>query len=466
MVLTTLESLAEKLTKPEGKDLEFKRGLSSLNPIIKTIIAFANTAGGTLIIGVEDKTKKVLGLPDACQTEESLVSAIRDRIAPPVQPEVNIHNYQGKDLLVVDVGYWRVLYYDKSKGLEKGTYVRFGSSSRRAGPEEIIEMKRNQDSLGFDLRPCEYVPYGEVDWVRVASLFRERLDKDVDDAKFEGLGLLTNRGGRLVPTNAGVLLFGRHPQTTFPFTSFRCGEFRGTTKTDIINTQDIDGGLIGALTEVPKFIRRAEREAIVVDTMQNRTIREFPEVAIREALVNAVAHADYSLTGSFLSISRFSDRLVIQNPGMLPFGMTLESMKKGISKTRNQAICHTLRSLGYMEQEGSGYSRMLSSCREGGYPDPEIEEESSVFRVTFYSHPRVGRSGMAFTIREEAAARHRQILDAIARLDRPQRKDICEATGLRFTAVKRDVVTLTRQGLIERVGENKNDGYYRLCKPQ
>jgi len=104
--------------------------------------------------------------------------------------------------------------------------------------------------------------------------------------------------------------------------------------------------------------------------MRRQDIPEYPEVAIREVLVNVISHADYSLTGMHILIAIYSDRMEIQNPGMLPFGMTMEDFRSGVSKVRNRVIVRVFRELGLMEEWGSGYRRVLAACQKGGYPDP------------------------------------------------------------------------------------------------
>jgi ATP-dependent DNA helicase RecG len=126
-----------------------------------------------------------------------------------------------------------------------------------------------------------------------------------------------------------------------------------------------------------------------IETMIRRDIPEYPEVALREVLVNAVTHADYSLTGMRIMVAIYDDRMEIQNPGMLPFGMTLDDLKAGVSKLRNRVIARVMGALNMVESWGSGYRRVVDACLAGGYPEPEWLEMSSAFRVVFrpYSEP-------------------------------------------------------------------------------
>jgi predicted HTH transcriptional regulator len=148
------------LSKPEGKTLEFKRDLSSLKPILKTLVAFANTAGGTIIIGRSDGGK-ITGVSDVLREEERLASVIADSIPPSLMPELEVRSYEGKPLLIATVPHWRGLFYLKAEGPEKGVYVRLGSTNRMAGDELLAELQRSLDGSTYDqmthlpLRSCE-----------------------------------------------------------------------------------------------------------------------------------------------------------------------------------------------------------------------------------------------------------------------------------------------------------------------
>ena len=127
-------NLQKLLTRPEEKTLEFKRDLSSLKPILKTPVAFANTAGGIIILG-RSNDRKITGVGNVLREEERLASAVADCIRPLMMPELEVCSYEGKPLLIATVPHWRGPFYLKTEGPEKGVYVRLGSTNRRAGEE-------------------------------------------------------------------------------------------------------------------------------------------------------------------------------------------------------------------------------------------------------------------------------------------------------------------------------------------
>lgn len=145
--------IAELLTSPEGKTLEFKRDLSALKQIVKTVVAFANTAGGTIIIGREDNSK-VVGVEDPLLAEEKLSNAIADSIVPMIMPDIEIVSWEGRSLLFIRVAHWPGPFYIKSEGPVDGVYIRLGSTNRKAGPEFIAEIERMHRNRSFDQLPC------------------------------------------------------------------------------------------------------------------------------------------------------------------------------------------------------------------------------------------------------------------------------------------------------------------------
>ena len=151
----------DNLRQPEGKTLEYKRDLSSIKPILKTLVAFANTSGGTVVIGVDDE-RRVVGLSDPSSDEEKLSSAIADAICPTLLPDIDIVTEHEKHVIVVKVARFPGPFYIKTLGPEKGVFVRLGSTTRRANDDIIAELNRSRDHLAFDQLPCVGTEYEDL----------------------------------------------------------------------------------------------------------------------------------------------------------------------------------------------------------------------------------------------------------------------------------------------------------------
>ena len=132
------------------------------------------------------------------------------------------------------------------------------------------------------------------------------------------------------------------------------------------------------------FVRKHDERRADLHNVRRVARRYYPLMAVREAIVNAVVHADYSQQGSPIRISAFDDKLEIENPGLLPFGLTLDDIRQGVSKLRNRVLGRIFRELGLIEQWGIGIQRMFSACAEAGQDEPHIEELGLHFRVTLY----------------------------------------------------------------------------------
>lgn len=221
---------------------------------------------------------------------------------------------------------------------------------------------------------------------------------------------------------------------------------------------------------------RNTRLAARIEGLRRQNIPEYPRIALREALVNAVAHADWSARGSQIMVAVFSDRIEIQNPGQLPFGMTVDDIKAGISLIRNRVIARVLHELNYMETWGTGYKRMREDCEAGGYPLPNWVELGRVTRTVFRPHPEVattrdvGRTvggNVGATVAHGSPLNDRQewFLERLAARTRVRADDIVRQFGRTTRTAERDIAALERTGLIEFVGARKN-GFYRLKEPK
>jgi len=161
------------LAKEEGKTLEFKENCRSLSKIVQSVVAFANTAGGVLVIGIRDRTKEVVGLTDPLADEERLANAFADSIQPLLIPEIQISAWRDRELIIISVPHAPGPYYVKAEGLEKGAYIRLGSTNRRAGSEIIEEIRRLSRNTFFDEQPCPEVNSEALDFRAASEFFSE-----------------------------------------------------------------------------------------------------------------------------------------------------------------------------------------------------------------------------------------------------------------------------------------------------
>ncbi len=435
------------LKRPEGKTLEFKRDLSSPEGVLKTIVAFANTAGGTLLIGVEDRSRHVRGVPEALDLEERLANLVSDGIRPRLVPEIEILPWRRTQVLAVHVHPSASRPHLLSReGAAGGVYVRVGSTNRRADAELIEELRRFARGEGFDEQPMPGLDSEALDFRAASESFAAV--RKLGRRDLETLRLVTDHQGRKVPTVGGMILFGKDRARHFPDAWIQAGRFAGTDRSRIVDRVEIRSLPAPAVEEAIAFVHKHALHGAEIGAVRRKERWSLPPVAVREAVINAVAHADYAQRGAPLRVSIFDDRLEVENPGLLPFGLTIEDLPRGVSKLRNRVIGRVFHALGLIEQWGSGIQRMTSACRDAGLAAPVFEELATRFRVTIAS-ARVGRPVLDDT--------DRAIVTRLAGGAGRPTSEIAAAIGLTPRATRTRLARLVGRGLVREIGTGPQD---------
>ena len=379
------------LQSEEGKVLEFKRDLSSPENIMKTLVAFANTAGGVLLIGVEDDRTVIGILGNPLDEEERLCNMIADSIFPCLIPNIELIPSNEFTLIAVEVFPSQLRpHYLKQKGEQQGVFVRLGSTNRQADLPLIEELKRTVTGKGYDELPVLEADVADIDFQAVSEAFRTV--RSLAESDMEKLRLLTSVQDRLVPTVGGMLLFGKRRDHFFPDAWIQCGRFMGTEKVDIFDHIDINVPLPMAVDEIMIFLKKHAMRSADLSEIRRRDVWSIPLSILREAIINAIVHADYSQRGAPIRVVFLDDRIEIENPGILLPGLTIADMKQGVSKIRNHVIARLFRELDLIEQWGTGVRRIFKEAEQQGLPEPEILEIGMRIRTVVYlaSPARVG----------------------------------------------------------------------------
>lgn len=417
-------------------------------------MAFANTAGGALLVGVEDRTRHVRGVADPLQMEERLASLISDSISPRLIPNIEILPWRRSHVVAVQVHPSQTRPHHLAKeGAERGTYVRVGSTNRRADAELIQELRRLVRGETFDEQPMLDVDSEALDF-RVASESFAPV-RTLHRRDLAILRLTTNYQGRQVPTNGGLLLFGHERERWFPDAWIQAGRFKGADKSTILDHVELRSHPIAAINDAISFVEKHAHRGADIGPVRRKERWNVPPVAVREAVINAVAHADYSQRGAPIRIAIFDDRIEIENPGLLPFGLTVEDLVRGVSKLRNRVIGRVFHELGLIEQWGSGVQRIVAACREAGLASPQFEEVALRFRVTLFTK-RLGVLSLEAT--------DRAIMDALTNSDGRSTSEIAKAISLTPRATRTRLARLVDQGLVREIGTGPQDPKRRYFK--
>jgi predicted HTH transcriptional regulator len=439
--------LEEILRHPEGKTLEYKRDLSSPAPALRTLVAFANTAGGRLVIGVADASRAVVGVKQPLDLEERIANLVADSIEPRLLPEIEIVPWRKLYAMVVTV-YPSALrpHHLRSEGPARGTYVRLGSTNRPADPALIAELSRRTGAGGFDEEPLTDLDSEAVDFGAASQCFAER--RPLRRKDLETLGLVRQYQGRAVPTAGGVLLFGRERLARFPDAHLQAGRFAGTDRTQLADRAELTAYPVLAIEQAVGFVERTTRLGMTVGRVRRRDLPAVPPAALREALVNAVAHADYAQRGAPIRVAVFDDRLEVENPGILLPGLTLDDLRDGVSRVRNRVIARVFKELGLVEQWGTGVQRMIAACAAAGLPAPEFAELGFRFRVTIrterVAEPVLDRMGD-------------RIVTFIREGNGRSTAEIAKHAGLSTRATQNRLAALAERGFIVVVGAGPRD---------
>ena len=405
----TNSELAELLRRGEDSTLEFKRDDVQNHDLAKELAAFLNLAGGTVLLGVDDSGAIVGSTRDTL--EEWVAELCRVKIEPPVVPLMSwVRDAEpGRDVLVVQLPAGPDKPYARLHNGRRTYCIRVGSTSREASREELERMFQASGRLNYGLKPVPGTDWSAFDHRRMRDYFTRVLQGDApentDRSGWEDLltnvELMTESIGQHTATIDGLLLFGSRPQRFLPQSGIRAIRYTGTAR-DYTTQADEDirgamvslGGANGELTETGlveralDFVHRNTETTALLERGRRIDRREYPEAVIRELVINALVHRDYSIAGADILLEIFSDRLEVTSPGKLPNTVTPEGMRRGLRHARNQTLVNVMRDYAYMESRGMGIrNTIIPGMRAHNGTEPELIAEEYRFIVRLLKAP-------------------------------------------------------------------------------
>lgn len=468
--------LADDIKAGESVNIEFKVEVPKKSEkYIKSVIAFANTAGGKIVIGVDDETHEIVGVDkdEVFKIMDNITNTISDMCYPQIFPNIRVDTIDDKSIIVIEIypGASRP-YYIKSLGKEVGTYIRVSGTSRPADEAILKDLELQGTNHSFDEMVCVEQKYDGDNAEKLCAAIkrymveaaRTKSEKEkVKDVMVQNLvnwGVLKKLDGALVPTNAFVLL----TNNIFPFAKIQCALFKGTERVVFIDKRDFDGPLYEQIEEAYEFVLKHINLGAEINGLVRSDIYELPTEAIREAIVNATTHRNF-LDRACVQVAVYDDRVEITSPGMLYGGLTIAQIKEGGSKIRNRCVAEVFSRMKIIESWGTGIKRMFSSCKEYGIREPELLEIGDSFRVNLYRpsynevHQKVHQSSPKSSLKDRNQTQQK-ILDMI--LENPEITQIAMAEKLDITsrAIKKNIKELIDKGLVERIGSARK-GYWK-----
>ena len=430
------------LKQGEGLKLEFKENFDSKN-ISKELTAFANTEGGRIFIGI-DNTGAVKGIKITNDLKSEIQNTARN-CDPSIPIELEIIN---KVLIVnVDEG------INKPYRCSAGFFLRQGSNSQKLSTDEIRDFFNQEGKILFDEAINKDFSFkngfekAKFDtFLQKAKISRVIPDKDI----LRNLGVLTETGKF---KNAGVLFFCNNVEKFFKQAIITCVLYKGTDKYKIIDRKDFTEDALSNYHNVMAFLLRNLRLEYKIETAGPREeILEIPEDALREAVVNSMAHRDYNERGANVQIDIFDDRVEISNPGGLVSAIKKEDFgKKSVS--RNPLLFSLFKGADLVEKVGSGIGRMRKAMKQAGLPAPKFEFTN--FFTVIFRRPLIPQKTTQKTTQK--------ILELIKEKPRITRKELAEKIGISEEGIKFNLNQLKKQNKIKRVGPDKG-GYWEILK--
>ena len=451
----------DALLAGESQTVEFKvERAAHSKAYVKTVVAFANARGGMLVFGVDDKTREVVGIPDdrVFQDMDAIANAIADSVEPQVFPEITVKSVEGKSVILVDVPFGRQCpYYIKSEGLENGVYVRMGATTRHADLEWTRMLSQECAQGGYDRlwRRGSQVTEGQIEAlcdrmyeVAVSRASRERRDSiwRVSKSQLLSWGLLCEREGEILPTNAFLILTG-DPIAVRPL---QCAVFKDDSRMIFLDRRDISGDLMAQIDGAYQYALEKMNMGADLSGVVRKDVFEIPAWSVREVVTNAVLHRSY-IERSPTQLALYADRLEVSSPGGIVRGFTLERALSGESRPRNEALAQAFLYMGLIESWGSGIPRVRREMAEAGLKEPEFLDIDGLLRVNLWRPTADGftnrlRGGQVAPIGEKPIATDRKPIAT-------DRKPI--ATDRKPIATARD--TLVTDYLLAHVSANASE---------
>ena len=348
----------EEILAGESKNVEYKENLPEKSiKYMKSVVAFANGNGGKIIFGIADKTREVVGFDneDVFKKMDAIANAVSDSCEPVIIPDITLQTIDGKTVIVVEISEGRQRpYYIKALGRDCGVYVRVAGTTRLADEYMIKELLFEGSNRYYDQTLCPGLNITDEDIEALCKAMKEQAVKnahneeqkasikDVGRQQLRSWGVLIERDGKDYPSNAFAILTGNgglHVTT-------QCGVFKGTTKAVFVDRREYTGPLWEQIDEAFQFVLRNIHLGATIVGIYRQDIYEIPPDAIRE--------------------------LEITSPGKLPMGQTMERMKEGYSKIRNEAIAHAFAYMNLIEHWGSGIPRIIEKVKAAGLREPEF----------------------------------------------------------------------------------------------
>lgn len=436
----------------------------SRGSLAETLVAMANSNGGEILVGISPRARLVQGIQNAEALLDKVFQAALEIEPSLVLPLPKIITCQGKPVLWILVPTGLPNVYS----LAGRYYGREHTRNELLSPGRLRRLLVERGVINFESRLPEDAELDDLDREQIKA-YIDAIDLTVETSTEEFLvqrGCLKQIDGRYIPTYAGLLLFGKVPQQWLPTATILAVRFRGETFSDRFIKQEITGSLPQQLREASAFLSDQLVREVRIAGLTHQSVWAYPYEAVRELLVNAVAHRDYNQQGDSIHLNLFADRMEIHSPGGLPGPVTLENLLKA-RFSRNPVIMQILSDLGFGERIGYGLDRVVAVLRDQGFPQPDFDETAGSFRVTLHqsrsitSRPKLAAQFDHLDLNERQHAVITYLVEN-RRVTNREYQEFCPE--VHPETLRRDLADLVQKNVLLKIGD-KRATYYVLKRP-
>jgi len=435
------------LEEGEGYRIEFKESMTSID---KELVAFANSSGGRIFLGITDD-KEIKSV----KINNKLKSQVQD-IANNCQPPIKIILEEFENILIINVREGE----DKPYRCSSGFYIRVGPNSQKLSRNEIVEFFKAEGKIRFDELINSRFDYNtHFDPKKLEHFLRLAGISKVLDAPtvLTNLGVAEKQEGKVIFNNTGILFFSKNLADIYFHTAITCALYKGTEKIDVLDRRDFNEDLISNIDRAMIFLKQyIPLKYEMTGEPRRKEIPEIPYEALREAIINATAHRDYFEKGTNIMVEMFDDRIEITNFGGLAKGLNPEDFGKK-SVLRNPNIANLLHRAGYIEKMGTGINKMNNLISKAGLPPIKFEFDN-FFTATFR------RPKTAEKTREKTRVKTREkVIDLIKNNPKITTAELAEILEITVKGIEWNLVKIKEKGIIKRIGPAKG-GYWEVIK--
>ncbi len=441
--------ISDILKKGESETAGFKAGFNK--ETIISLVAFANTKGGKVIIGVDDKGR-VTGIEAGPETVQRYLNEVKVATYPQILPNIDEHEIEGRTVLVFEISEYPV----KPISFKNRYYKRVKNSNHLLTLDEIVDLQQQSLNISYDAYPLDE---------NLSSLDTALLEKFVETTNSRGRinlqdDLLTNltklklvQAGK--PTLAGMLLFGNHGY------SIHIGRFK--SEETIIDDLLIKDPLLAALDEAMIFIKKHISLSYRFDgSLKRKETWQYPLEGIRELLLNSVVHRDYKHTSDIV-IKIFDNRIVFTNPGRIYGNLTIEDLERDdyVSSIRNKLLAESFYLMGDIEKYGTGFIRIRKMMADYPGVSFNISEAGDFFKVEMRHTPTKTHIKLKTDLPENLPVIQKQIIENILIDPKITYNELADITGKTRETIRVHIKKLKELNLIKRIGPDKG-GYWEI----